>query len=140
MFITGGSNKVIQLWDDRKLKVPQHSFEGHTGEIYGLQWAPFNKSVFASCSEDRRVIIWDESRIGKEQTPEEAEDGPPELLFIHGGHCSKVMDISWNLGDEWVLASIADNGENGDLQIWQPASHIVDEEGSENSHEEEELE
>lgn len=26
------------------------------------------------------------------QTPDEAEDGPPELLFIHGGHTSKVGD------------------------------------------------
>ncbi len=25
------------------------------------------------------------SKIGEEQTPEDAEDGPPELLFIHGG-------------------------------------------------------
>ena len=24
------------------------------------------------------------------QGPDEAEDGPPELLFIHGGHTSKV--------------------------------------------------
>ena len=31
-----------------------------------------------------------------EQSAEEAEDGPAELLFIHGGHTSKVNDISWN--------------------------------------------
>lgn len=31
-----------------------------------------------------------------EQTADEAEDGPAELLFIHGGHTSKVNDISWN--------------------------------------------
>jgi hypothetical protein len=29
-------------------------------------------------------------------TPEEREDGPPELLFMHGGHRAKVNDFSWN--------------------------------------------
>ena len=29
------------------------------------------------------------SKIGEEQSPEDAEDGPPELLFIHGGHTAK---------------------------------------------------
>jgi hypothetical protein len=27
---------------------------------------------------------------GEEQTAEDAEDGPPELLFIHGGHTAKI--------------------------------------------------
>ena len=35
-------------------------------------------------------MVWDLSRIGDEQSPDDAEDGPPELLFIHGGHTSKV--------------------------------------------------
>lgn len=34
--------------------------------------------------------IWDLSRIGDEQTPEEEEDGPPELLFVHGGHIEDI--------------------------------------------------
>ena len=65
-------------------------------------------------------------RIGEEQTPEDAEDGPPELLFIHGGHTSKVSDFSWNSNDEWVVASVA---EDNILQIWQRADNIyLDEE------------
>ena len=31
----------------------------------------------------RRVCVWDCSKIGAEQGAEDAEDGPPELLFIH---------------------------------------------------------
>lgn len=37
--------------------------------------------------------VWSLSRIGEEQNPEDAEDGPPELLFIHGGHTSRVGDF-----------------------------------------------
>ena len=43
------------------------------------------------------------------QAPEDAEDGPPELMFIHGGHTSKVSDFSWNPSDDWVLASVAED-------------------------------
>ena len=51
-----------------------------------------------------------------QQTPEDAEDGPPELLFIHGGHTAKISDFAWNGQDEWVVASVA---EDNILQIWQ---------------------
>jgi histone-binding protein RBBP4 len=81
-----------------------------------VQWSPHNETVFASASVDRRINVWDLSRIGEEQTPEDAEDGPPELLFIHGGHTSKISDFSWNLNDPWVICSVA---EDNIAQIWQ---------------------
>ena len=40
--------------------------------------------------------MWDLSKIGEEQTAEDAEDGPPELLFIHGGHTAKISGKSLN--------------------------------------------
>ena len=43
------------------------------------------------------------------QSPEDAEDGPPELLFVHGGHTSKVSDFAWNPTDDWVVASVAED-------------------------------
>lgn len=43
------------------------------------------------------------------QTPEDQEDGPPELLFVHGGHTSKISDFSWNPNDDWVVASVAED-------------------------------
>jgi len=52
-----------------------------------------------------------------EQTPEDAEDGPPELLFMHGGHTNRVSDIGWNLCDPWVMCSAA---EDNIIQVWQP--------------------
>lgn len=64
-------------------------------------------------------------RIDQEQTPEDAEDGPPELMFIHGGHTSKISDFSWNPCEDWVLASVA---EDNILQIWQMAENIYHDE------------
>ncbi len=55
------------------------------------------------------------------QTPEDAEDGPPELLFIHGGHTSKISDLAWNPNDDWVLASVA---EDNILQVRRSTARL----------------
>jgi WD40 repeat protein len=98
-----------------------HSFDSHADQIFSVQWSPFSADVLASCGADRRVNIWDLSRVGEEQEPEDAEDGPPELLFIHGGHTDKIADFTWNSNDHWVVASVADDNV---LQIWQIAENM----------------
>mmetsp|Transcript_9888 Transcript_9888/g.10392 ORF Transcript_9888/g.10392 Transcript_9888/m.10392 type:complete len:445 (+) Transcript_9888:21-1355(+) len=121
LFATGGADKCVNLWDIRNLSTQLHNFEGHQDGVFQVAWSPFNETILASSSSDRRVHIYDLSRIGAEQTPEDAEDGPPELLFVHGGHSAKVSDISWNLTDDWVMASVS---EDNILQIWQMAESI----------------
>lgn len=125
---TGSADKTVKLWDMRNLKAPMQTFEGHTDQVYSVSWAPHNESVLASCSADRRVGIWDLSRIGMEQSPEDAEDGPPELLFLHGGHTSKVSDFSWNANEEWTIASVS---EDNVLQVWNMAEEIYAEDDEE---------
>lgn len=67
------------------------------------------------------VQVWDFSRIGDEQAAEDSEDGPPELMFIHGGHTSKISDFSWNCNDDWVVASVA---EDNILQVLPPPRRL----------------
>jgi histone-binding protein RBBP4 len=45
-----------------------------------VQWSPHNETILASSGTDRRLHVWDLSKIGEEQSGEDAEDGPPELL------------------------------------------------------------
>jgi len=134
LLATGSADKTVALWDMRNLKSPIQTLRGHTDQVYNIEWAPFNESILASSSSDRRVGIWDLSRIGMEQTPEDAEDGPPELLFLHGGHTSKVSDFSWNKNDEWTIASVS---EDNVLQVWNMAEEIYAEDEDEMSAEEE---
>lgn len=64
--------------------------------ILQVQWSPHNETILASSGTDRRLHVWDLSKIGEEQSAEDAEDGPPELLFIHGGFCTYILHIAEN--------------------------------------------
>lgn len=118
---TGSADKTVALWDMRNTSRKLHNFDSHTEEVFQVGWSPHSEAILASSGADRRLMVWDLSRIGEEQTPEDAEDGPPELLFIHGGHTAKISDFAYNGNDPWVVASVA---EDNILQIWQMAESI----------------
>ena len=124
LFATGSADKTIGIFD---LRFPKHgkihSLEGHKDVIARVEWHPQDTAILASGSEDRRIIFWDLSRAGMEQTPEDAEDGPPEMLFMHGGHTNRVSDFTWNLNDPWVMCSAADDNL---IQIWRASRHLVE--------------
>lgn len=109
LLITGSADNTVAVWDMRNVKNKLFSLRAHTKDVNNVKFSKMQSNLLASSSHDRRVMVWDLSRIGKEQTAEEAEDGPPELLFIHGGHTDKVSDISWNLNERLMLASTADD-------------------------------
>jgi len=130
LLVTGSSDNTVALWDTRNLSLRLHSFHAHTSEVLTLAWSPSHETIFASAGADRRVNVWDLSAIGLEQTPDDAEDGPPELLFVHGGHTSRPSDIAWapvghglgggskekGLNMDWFMASVA---EDNVVQIWR---------------------
>ncbi|KAI9360258.1 WD40-repeat-containing domain protein [Pilaira anomala] len=118
---TGSGDKTAALWDLRNLELPLHTLNAHQSEILQLAWSPHHDSVLATASSDRRILVWDLSKIGAPQTPEEEVDGPPELLFMHGGHTNKISDFGWNPAEPWVLSSTADDNI---VQVWQMASNI----------------
>ena len=119
---TASADKTIGIWDLRNLKQKIHTLEGHNDAVTSLSWHPKEPSILGSGSYDRRLIFWDLSRVGEEQTPEDAEDGPPELLFMHGGHTNHLADFSWNLNDSWLVCSAA---EDNLLEIWKVSNSII---------------
>ncbi|CAJ0944761.1 unnamed protein product, partial [Mesorhabditis belari] len=127
---TGSADKTVALWDLRNLKLKLHSFESHKDEIFQVQWSPHNETILASSGTDRRLHVWDLSKIGEDQSPEDAEDGPPELLFIHGGHTAKISDFSWNPNEPWVVCSVS---EDNIMQIWQMAEDICNDDDGDTS-------
>ncbi|KAG6425089.1 hypothetical protein SASPL_115513 [Salvia splendens] len=139
LFGSVGDDQYLHIWDLRNpsMSKPVQSVVAHQSEVNCLAFNPFNEWVLATGSTDKTVKLFDMRKlstalhtfdchkIDEEQTPEDAEDGPPELLFIHGGHTSKISDFSWNPCEDWVVASVA---EDNILQIWQMAENIYHDE------------
>ncbi|XP_062344034.1 LOW QUALITY PROTEIN: histone-binding protein RBBP7 [Cinclus cinclus] len=114
----GSADKMVALWDLRNIKLKLHSFESHKDEIFQVHWS-HNETILASYN------LLSYSKIGEEQSAEDAEDRPPELLFIHRGYTAKISDFSWNPNEPWVICSVS---EDNIMQIWQVAENIYNDE------------
>lgn len=77
-------------------------FAGHADSVEDLQWSPGEETVFASCSVDKTVKIWDTRQRQK-----------PGLSFH--AHDADVNVISWN---PLTTCMIASGGDDGTLRIW----------------------
>ena len=79
-------------------------FASHTSSVEDLQWSPSESTVFASCSSDRSIRIWDVRVKGRKS-----------VVGVQGAHDSDVNVISWNKGTTYLLAS---GGDEGGIKIW----------------------
>lgn len=122
-FVTGRSDGTVEFWDRRKGDRPTMSLLHHRGDVLGISWNPYLPHLVASCGEDGHVCIWDArgSNSSSKDKGNNNIDGPPELLFVHGGHTDKVFDISWCPDDPWCIVSTA---ENNIVQVWAPAKSL----------------
>ncbi|KAK4057942.1 Ribosome assembly protein rrb1 [Microbotryomycetes sp. JL221] len=79
-------------------------FTSHTDSVEDLQWSPSEPTVFASCSADKSIRVWD-IRVKDKKS----------VLGVAGAHDSDVNVISWNLKTNYLLAS---GGDEGGIKIW----------------------
>ncbi|CAN8071347.1 unnamed protein product [Agarophyton chilense] len=131
--VTGGEDKLVRLWDTRKLKgsagepQPLRQLRGHTEAVTNLMWNRNVENVCASGAVDGQVLIW---RIGEEHSNRRADspyyDVSPELIFKHIGHGindENISDLEWmpSSSDPWCMASLSETvGSGGStLQIWR---------------------
>ncbi|XP_072281869.1 glutamate-rich WD repeat-containing protein 1 [Pyxicephalus adspersus] len=104
--ISGDCHKNIHLWNPAEggvWCVDQTPFAGHTKSVEDLQWSPTEATVFASCSIDSSIRIWDIRAPTKSC-----------MLAVAQAHESDVNVISWNRNDPFLLSG----GDDGVLKIW----------------------
>lgn len=102
--LTGDCHKNIFLhtptatgWETNKTP-----FSGHTASVEDLSWSPVQNTVFASCSVDKTVRIWDTRARSKSQ------------LWV-AAHKADVNVISWNKKVSHLLVS---GGDDGSIKVW----------------------
>lgn len=79
-------------------------FTSHTSSVEDLQWSPSEPTVFASCSADRSIQIWDVRTKGRKS-----------VAGIVVAHESDVNVISWNKLTSYLIVS---GGDEGGIKTW----------------------
>lgn len=115
--VSGDCRNCIHLWEPTSgatWNVSAKSYIGHTASVEDLQWSPTEDTVFASCSVDRNIIIWD-TRM----------DNP--LAATITAHKADVNVISWNKLASCMLASGSDDGTFSiqDLRMVKDGDSVV---------------
>ncbi|KAG8709676.1 ribosome biosynthesis protein rrb1 [Ceratobasidium sp. 394] len=79
-------------------------FTGHTQPVEDIQWSPSETTVFASCSSDKSVRVWDVRAKGRKSAAQ-----------IARAHDSDVNVMSWNRGTSYLLVT---GGDEGGIKVW----------------------
>lgn len=121
---TGGVDRYVYLYDLRRADECVTRFQGHSDTVTCIEMCPYDDRYLVSGSVDRNLLVWDLSGCGREQTLEDAADGPPELMFMHHGHSGPINDVSWNNRSSLYPMTLASVCEEGGLQIWSLSEKI----------------
>ena len=104
---TGDCASNIHVWDvvtgTKTWSVDASPYQGHTSSIEDLQWSNTEENVFASCSADCSVRIFDVRRKNA------------SMLCVNNAHTQDVNVLSWNPLVGFLLASGSDDGS---FKIW----------------------
>ncbi|BFU23627.1 WD domain, G-beta repeat containing protein [Entamoeba histolytica HM-1:IMSS-B] len=125
LFITGGGiDGFVRFWDMRKPNQELCHLFGPQDGINCCCLSTINKGFVCTASKDHMVRIYDMSKVGEDQTSNDADDGGSEFLFGHSGHLNEVFDALWNPEIPYVIGT---SGDGRDIQFWKPMESLMKE-------------
>lgn len=82
-------------------------YQGHNKPVEDIQWSPNERDVFASCSSDKSIRVWD------------ARERRKPVLSVPIAHDADVNVISWNRNETHLMIS---GGDEGTIKVWDMRS------------------
>lgn len=79
-------------------------YTSHTSSVEDLQWSPSEPTVFASCSADQSLRIWD-IRVKERRN----------VLGVQNAHPADVNVLSWNQSTSYLIVT---GGDEGGIKVW----------------------
>lgn len=103
---TGDCNKNIHVWkpNENSWLVDQRPYAAHSASVEDIQWSPNEPTVFASCSTDHSIRIWD-----TRASPLKAN-----MITCESAHTSDVNVINWNKNEPFIVSG----GDDSFIKIW----------------------
>ena len=108
-FITGAMDSTIRVWnfkgfiDSNEKELKLATLSQHCGPVNCVRWSP-NTQVFASGSDDKLIIIWEQKEGGLSDNLEEWRG----ILTLQG-HLSDVKDLNWSKTGKYLASGSIDN-------------------------------
>ncbi|XP_054822463.1 protein HEAT STRESS TOLERANT DWD 1 [Prosopis cineraria] len=116
MLVSGDCKNCIYLWKPTSAATwnVDKMNAAHKASVEDLQWSPTEPNVFASCSIDGSIAIWD-TRLGK------------SAVTSFKAHNADVNVMSWNRLASCMLASGSDDGTFSirDLRLLKDGDSVV---------------
>ncbi|ODM92087.1 Protein SEC13 [Orchesella cincta] len=106
-FASGGCDNLVKIWREENDQWVE-KLVGHTDWVRDVAWSPgagLSKRKIASCSQDRKVIIWvNKQGDGMSYTPE------PLHVF---------PDVIWHVSWNFVGDVLAVSGGDNQVSLWK---------------------
>jgi len=108
-FVSGGCDNLVKIWKEEDGQwVEEHKLEAHSDWVRDVAWAPsigLPRSVIASCSQDRRVIIWITDDL-------DASNWTYKVLNLFD-------DVIWHLSWSVTANILAVSGGDNKVSLWK---------------------
>ncbi|XP_065324463.1 protein SEC13 homolog isoform X2 [Gordionus sp. m RMFG-2023] len=103
LLVSGGCDNIVRIWKESDGKWEENCvLESHTDWVRDVAWAPsigINEQTIATCSQDRKVIIWKNDNI-------DTKNWKSRILHTFEG---AVWHLSWSITGSILAVSEGDN-------------------------------
>jgi ribosome assembly protein RRB1 len=103
---TGDCSKNIHVCklNEGNWTADQRPYLAHKSSVEDIQWSPNEPTVFASCSVDKSIRIWDIR----------ASPAKANMLSCETAHTSDVNVINWNKNEPFIVSG----GDDCLIKVW----------------------